>query len=278
MRKNFVRSVTACFIAVCIVMGCKKDENQYYSSISSITISLENGTYWDEFIDWVYASIGKDDGNDNWFLEKVAESEYFADGFTIDLPESVDNLFLYPIWDEKETEDWIKISDKTTLATRSLLLLGHDSNNELKGRFYHEKGSEEGDHFQNSYSHASTEYFYVNKDVTIKGSFSKDSIYKYYNLNYNVKINQSADISMKKGWNIIYFTTEINLNKRGNDVTGTITTKTSTQNPGGLKWYFERLSVAKSNHQADISEFSKKINLYMSDSLLNVKIKEFEKE
>ena len=271
MRKNFLRNITACFLAVCVLTGCKKDDN-HYSSINSITADVENGAIWEEYVDFVYAFIGKNVGN-RMQLEIVAEEPYDKGSFKINLHSNIDNSYLQPLQDGENTNfpEWIKISDKTAMATTTLFLLGANSE-DFTGRFYQEKEFEEGDNFKHSYSYSTTDYLYVNKDVSLKGSLSQDSAFNVGILKYKVQFKEVADISLKKGWNIIYSTTKVDLKKRGNDVTGTISYKESTQKVDGLKWYYNLEDDLVSYEKSVIS---KKLNFNKSETILKIETKTF---
>ena len=204
MRKFCLLSATACMIAGSIFFtGCSKDKDgSGGSTFKSITAKVVDGKDYDSLIDEVIAVIVYDDGDEGAGFA-VESGPYKNGGFTIDFPESVSSKYLDYIFDDPE--EGVKVSDEKTQGA-ILFFSGYSKSGEWVGLFNHEKET------KTSYSEA--EYLYVDRNCTVKGT-EKDGKYTY-----------TYDVSLKKGWNIIYYTET--------DLTETY----SSKNPGGLEWYF----------------------------------------
>ena len=268
MMKRILFSVSASVFAIFVLTGCKDKDENHYSLITSITAEVKQ-----EYAYMVCAFVGYTEDFENWLSEIIAECRYEVGGFKLDLPSSLNISLLYPIYNEDEViPDWLRVSDKTVLASTSLLLVGSNGK-DFVGRFYREKEYKEGDRYYQKYSYAEAIYLYVNKDLSEKGSFSQDSVYKSGGLSYKVQIKQIADVSYKKGWNILYSQGDALLNKRGNNVTGTITVKMSTQDPGDLKWYFKRENFPNLSQKSTTKDFPEIFSINKSETVEKIKTK-----
>ena len=131
MRKFCILCVIACFCAGIVFTGCNKDDGPVYSSITSINAKVENGSKHN--FDNVKAVMYYD----YWEEYVVAEGRYTNGGFSINLPESVKQMYLSPIV-ESDDEDlfpgWLKVSDETVMGG-SIDLEGYKSGNYM-GDFY----------------------------------------------------------------------------------------------------------------------------------------------
>ncbi|MCO5229521.1 MAG: hypothetical protein M9958_00055 [Chitinophagales bacterium] len=129
------------------------------------------------------------------FLDGViAQAPYSNNGFTIELPATVDNKYLDEIIDffgdyDDIVEGSVSISNKDVLALYIEDVEAFDSKDKEIGEFYLYKYFEDNDYY--------TSWIYVESDVTIKGkvvttddSFEKDI--------------EEYDLALKKGWNVIY--------------------------------------------------------------------------
>ena len=139
--------------------------------------------------------------------EVIATGDYKNDSFTLGLPKTVPDRFLY---EEFEDDEWITVSDPEAKVGETYLYVFSSSDKRM-GEFY---------------------YFGVNNRIWV------DAFYIYADRNFTVKGKEEYgrwtdvyDMSFKKGWNIVYSVEEIW------GYTWTLT----TQKPAGLvmDWVFE---------------------------------------
>jgi hypothetical protein len=199
-------------------ISCDKDDKDTDDSvIKTITASVEDGN--DYSIDVVKAFVGDGETID-YETDGVASSDYKNGGFTLNLPEIIANQYLKP-WiededDKEEIPDGIKISDVNAKVCY-LSIVAYRSGIEV-GEFYYEFLSED------ETVEIESSFIYVDRDFSIKGSYSEEDegeIFKY-----------SYDVSLKKGWNILYF------KSTASEKTKTYTYEVTAKVQGGLKWHF----------------------------------------
>jgi hypothetical protein len=169
---------------------------------------VESGSSYNSSIDTVKAVV---DINNVYFT--IASEKYNNGGFTISLPQTVDDKYL-----EKMTTDMpegITINDSQVKGC-GIELKGYKSNQAL-GIFQYTLTND---------ADAGNEgaYVYVDKNVTITGSYSESLL--------GATIKVVYDLSLKKGWNLAYMqttTSETNMSA---------TLKISNEKISGLKWFF----------------------------------------
>lgn len=220
MKKYFFSAVCLCLCAGFAFMGCKKDDDgPGTNSVSNLTAKVESGSTYNSKIDIVKALM-----EDNY---AAATGNYANGEFTLDLSGTVSSKYLDNIGED--LPKGVKVSDESVIGGFIDIIVGYKSGDRV-GTFYYEKVS--------SNSETWAIFLYVDKDVTITGSGSdKDGDYTD---------NYTFNISLKKGWNMIYETYSEN---------GKISTDTyTTSDPGGLKWYFDDDSDYKSYQSVVISK------------------------
>jgi len=160
------------------------------SSIATVNAFMEDETSWEE--------------------EVIATSTYKNDGFTLGLPKTVADKFLYQIDEEFESDEWLTVSDPEAKVGGTWLYASNNSDKEI-GEFSY--------FGVNNRLWVDAFYMYADRNFTIKGKYE----YGPYTDEY--------DMSFKKGWNIIYSVEEMF------GYTWTLT----TQKPAGLvmDWVFE---------------------------------------
>ncbi|MCL2074677.1 MAG: hypothetical protein FWH18_12195 [Marinilabiliaceae bacterium] len=185
---------------------------------NKIIAIVENGNNYNNYVDEVWGIMASD-------YYEAAKTKYSNGGFTIELPSSITGNYLWNILElfDYEYYDNFTISDRS-VSCGVIYFLGVDDYGYFLGEFYQLKET----YSSNSESIVYGYYLYVNKDVTIKGSYSETD----YGTNYEEIIN----LSLKKGWNAVFISLEYSYNNMGND---TETFSFTTTNPGGLKWYFD---------------------------------------
>ena len=167
-----------------------------------ITAQVENGNSYNSVIQLVKAEIWDDEADE---LAVIATGNYSNGGFTMVLPATVKNSLLIAVkewWDELQN---IVISNNNTKITYFEDVIGYNSAGEEVYSFVHNKHNEEG-------INAFVYYVYADNDVTITGS------------NYHIICN----MSLKKGWNIVYITVAETENGKSEMTTNAVS---------GLKWF-----------------------------------------
>ncbi len=226
MKKKYLKlNAIACIGACCLfIVNCdKKDEHSSETgSITSIAATVENGSAFDERIYDVTALYKL---HDESRLEKeddcqVKSVKYVNGEFIMDLPVTVDDKYLKKI--DGSYLHILKVSNKTAKGV-SIYFEAYKSG-VCVGNFYHAQ--------KKSNSEIEALFVYVDGNVEITGSDSRTDIHRdsYGNYRGETTWNTSYNVSLKKGWNIIYYT-EI---QSGSTITETATTNV----PDGMKWYF----------------------------------------
>jgi len=213
---------------------CNKDNGASgSSSISSINVIVENGSNYS--FDNVKAIMYYGNSGDEYV---VGQSKYTSGGFTVGLPETIDKTYLSPIVDTDDEGvplDWVTISDKTVMGN-GINIEGYQSGNYM-GNFYY--GSVSQNSTATSYSISVIEglFVYAEKGVTMTGSTTETDVVD----GINVPMNTSANIALKKGWNIIYTASSISMkaDNNGNIISMSGTSSLTSTDPGGLKWYYQ---------------------------------------
>lgn len=190
-----------------------KDPIEDSSVVNTITAVVENGN--DYKIDAVKAFIGNGEII-NFETGEIASSDYKNGRFTLSLPQTIENQYLELLFDEDEMPDAIKISDVNVKACY-LWIEAYQSGTEAGEFEYEYLSADETVGIETSYT-------YVDRDCSIKGSYSEIDEDETYNSTYNV--------SLKKGWNIVY------VKRTESEKTNTYTYEATSSVQSGLKWYF----------------------------------------
>ena len=170
-----------------------------------ISSKVQDGTDYNDVISYVIANIVNVEED----VEEIAEGEYKKGGFTMVLPKTVNSKFLSKIEEVVEEEFELDPSDKNCKISSinvnigSLELECYDSKDNVVGYLYCYKETKS--------SETIGMYLYADNNVTVKYTGDEDYI---------------VDISLKKGWNIVYYTYS--------DDQEEFTSKEVS----GMKWYF----------------------------------------
>ncbi|MDR1120362.1 MAG: hypothetical protein LBM08_05550 [Dysgonamonadaceae bacterium] len=172
-----------------------------------LTVSVENGTSYNDQIDLVKADIEIDDETE---IITLVSAPYTGGGFTMTLPASVSDRYLSSVFDEIPTG--VTVSDpQVKSCTVSLEAYKSEINT---GYFYHGAGNWGG------------EAIYVDGNVTITGSYIQTETYGETTLTYT----HTYDMHLSRGWNMVYD----KLTEEGHSFKYEVT----TQVPAGAKWVF----------------------------------------
>ena len=218
MKRLVLNYLVIAVLAVAAVFtSCKKaDVSGEFDGI--ITATVENGNAFDSKIENVVAWT---EGTESQATPAIL-AKYVNGEFMIELPATVDDSYLKEIYGSYPA---LKVSNKNAKGTS--LNIGAFQSGVCVGDFYHAKKSG-----------IQTEalFVYVDGNVNITGSDSQTIINKdpYGNILGEHKYDISYTVSLKKGWNIMYFT-EIH---SGSSQKTTTKETVSTNVPEGMKWYF----------------------------------------
>ncbi|MDR1154132.1 MAG: hypothetical protein LBL04_05425 [Bacteroidales bacterium] len=203
---SFRNAWMALLCGAMLCVSCKKDEPE---SAYEIVVSIENGTSYNDQIDLVKAEIELDDEND---IITLVSAPYTGGGFTITLPVSVSDRYLVSIDDEISTDVTVTVSDpQVKVCMVSLEAYKSEINT---GYFYHGVGKWVG------------EVMYVDRNVTITGSYTETETYGETTLTYTYKY----DMHLSRGWNMVY--------DRMTEEGRSFEYEMTTQVPAEAKWVF----------------------------------------
>jgi hypothetical protein len=153
--------------------------------------------------------------------EEIARGSFSGGILTMNLPATVDNKYLQPMFDDMEVPAGVSMSNSNTKGTGGVFLVGYDRNGNETGLFFYGKLDEETKQI------IMAALAYVDNDLIITGSFSDDDGI--------IKSTISYDCNFRKGWNFMYVLLS-------SDGEGRLIGRTTTENPGGLKWVYGKLN------------------------------------
>jgi hypothetical protein len=184
-------------------VGCKDDDDGPETSTVAgnkitATVSASGVVKVKAFID-----AGHYDGERS---PAIAECDY-SNGFTLALPETVDTKYLDPIdaWFLSGNE--VSTSDENA-KMNELVIAGYNADGNRTGTFYYESKTWDAI------------FVYADRNVTVTGSYT-----------YSDGDKEIYNISLVKGWNIVYIT--------GSEKNDVVTDTYTTSNPGGMSWVFD---------------------------------------
>lgn len=150
--------------------------------------------------DWMYR-------DDEFIIYTISQAPFVNNGFTLNLPATLDDRFLFPMWGEEEAEEGVTISDKEAKIFVAIEFFGFDSAGNPIGDFAFIAESDEI-----SYIAA---WLYADRNFSMTGEIDGERV----------------DMSFRKGWNIMY--------SAFNETEGLFST---TQKPAGVEfeWSFYR--------------------------------------
>jgi hypothetical protein len=230
-KKILFKNLTLLLGGIALLASCDDDDKDDKSVKGfSIQANVENGNDYNSTIDAVRGLINADEEHDEetdsfyWTGHEVVNTDYKNGSFTLNLPQ-IEDQYLYPL---EGIPDGIKVSN-VDVKGAGLLILAYKSGNAV-GEFEYEKRS--------SINNYLAGYIYVNGDASMIGSETEEYPSWTYNYDY--------DVSLTKGWNIIYFKYSESLTDK------TSTEEVTSNSPSGLKWYFNSYGYEYSieNNQA----------------------------
>jgi hypothetical protein len=213
MKKSFINYFSfVLFLAVLSAgfTGCDKDDDDGGTAVISgnkITVTIDGAGNRVDMVK-LYADGRKSSGT-------IAEAEVKDNRFTMELPETLPSQYLEPLKDEMP--DGITLSDASAKGCFSLEFYAYKNNDFVGYLSYVNFSGKEEDYKSGS---AFVDLVYVDKDLSITGSYTDEDYKETYNCH------------LKKGWN---YMAEIYRGK-SNDVEAD---EYTTSLPGGLKWILD---------------------------------------
>jgi len=168
--------------------------------------------------------------NDNTDGEAISSSEIKNGNFTLLLPDTLDDKFLYI---SGESDEYVEISCPEARCAYISYIEVYDSprgaiNNRI-GQVFYGKYFEIINTLTEYYTHkVNIMFYYTDKDITVKGTRNNQGI-----------VIDIFDVSLKRGWNKVYREEmlEINWEAGGTYTWTTIVTSTKSERYEGLEWY-----------------------------------------
>ncbi|MCL2073992.1 MAG: hypothetical protein FWH18_08730 [Marinilabiliaceae bacterium] len=195
---------------------------------NKITAKVEYGNDYNGYINEVWAVLPYYDYNGGLWEDYIAaKGKYSNGGFTIELPSSVNSLYLLEIFFGNDWQGNFTVSDPSA-KIGELNLLATDADGKYLGNFSYSYSDvrETSTSFSSKWIYLS--FIYADKDVSANGSFSSQSSLLEY--------GGSLNISLKKGWNEVFFVFDSSY-----DYTTeyeTIFQTITTTRKSGLEWGF----------------------------------------
>jgi len=173
----------------------------------------------------------------------IAEAPFQNNGFTLKLPATVDVKYL-SLFGTGEDLTGITVSDKTAMVISVEELFAYNTDDEGIGNLFYASADPSGDN--NNISMAM--WLYVDRNLTVNGQNNKVD-----EENNEENITLFNNLTLKKGWNIVYANKTYTQNQSTGKETYTITY--SNQKPSGvnLKWYFDGSDSGISVHSVHAS-------------------------
>lgn len=173
-------------LTTAVFNSCDKDDDNDGGNASKITATnVINGS---TNIKTVKALIYWESGVDDYDKDAITQAPYLNNGFTLELPTTLGAKYLETI--DADDLEGIAVSDKNFKSCSLDDIRGYNGDDDEIGYFY--LGEEYDDSEHNTF------WLFVDRDVTIKGEYKE--IYEEYDEEYI----GNYDLTLKKGWNIVY--------------------------------------------------------------------------
>ncbi|MDR0969201.1 MAG: hypothetical protein LBM67_01520 [Lentimicrobiaceae bacterium] len=169
--------------------SCDKGDDP--DSASKITATnVINGSTQIETVKALAYWDGDDWESDDYGYDTIAQAPYQNNGFVLELPATMGAKYLETLEldDDELLEAGISISNKNVKIFFLEYLIGYNVDDDEIGDFYLGEETENSLHY--------TFWVYVDGDVTIKG--------EYKDIHDDYGVIEKCDLTLKKGWNIVY--------------------------------------------------------------------------
>ena len=264
---------------ICLTIGvfafaaCSDDEGgsgEGKGTVKNISVQVEKGSTFSSLIDSVFV---ESQFGEFWGEEIIARSAYKGGNFILNLPNELDDSLLEPMYYGDEEENgfirYMTISDKSTKCFSFESLYAYSKKDGYVGYITRSNidmnelmDVKDEDEFMSLLSKGIylVVYMYVDRDVTISGSYTAKG--------EEMEDEYSMNLSLQKGWNVVATKMSMQINKAKK----TATVEYTSSVPSGLKWHFynysylyddiQPLSALKSSSKS--APLFKKANIFKS--------------
>ena len=187
MKKTFLNFglFLALGLTTVVFNSCDKDDDNDGNASKITATNVINGS---TNIKTVKALIYWESGENDYGKDAITQAPYLNNGFTLELPATLGAKYLETL--DADDLEGITVSDRNFKSGFLDDLRGYNENDEEIGDFYLEEENEDSEH--------DAVWLYVDRDVTIKGET------KYIDEEYDEEYIEKYDLTLKKGWNIVY--------------------------------------------------------------------------
>lgn len=224
MRKSFLLKSSAFILGgMMFFASCNKDDDNGGSnggnSGNAFTIKATNVINGSTQIATVKIYAEWFNGGD-YSEDAIAQAPYKNNGFTLELPVTLADKYLTPIY-EDELND-VAISDKNVKWFFLEDIWAYDGNEKEMGYFFLENQDGEKSYF--------TSWIYVDRNVTVKGEEKW--------IEYGEEYIDIYDWNLKKGWNVIYGSSTRSYNNSTGRYVDTFSSTSQKPSSVNYSWYF----------------------------------------
>jgi hypothetical protein len=188
MKKKFLNFglLLALGLTTTVLNSCDKDDdnNGSANSDNASKITATNVACSSTQIKTAKATAYWESGDD-YSSDVIAQAPYQNNGFILELPATLGDKYLFTI--DMDDMEGIYVSENNFKSSFPVILRGYNGDDNEIGYFYLA---------EINWSWHETSWIFVDRDVTIKGE-NVDEIYGY-------KYIEKYDLTLKKGWNIMY--------------------------------------------------------------------------
>ena len=197
-----------------VFYSCDKDDDKGGNTLKITATGVVNGS---DQITTVKAIIYLEDSDG---VDVMAQAAYKNNGFTLELPATIDVKYLNSIGDFGDIQT-ITISNKDAKVLFWEDIYGYDKDGNEIGYFYLLEGNENSGYY--------TSWMYADRNLTITGEIKDVDEYSTYIEKY--------DLQLKKGWNVVYDSYVESVDGSGKEVD---TYSYTTKKPAGVNysWIF----------------------------------------
>lgn len=193
MKKTFLNFglFLALGLTTAVFNSCDKDDDNDggTNGVNASKISATNVINGSTKIITVKALADWKSGDNVYRSDAITQAPYQNNGFTLELPATVGDKYLVTTNDADYLKE-ISVSDKNSKFYFLYDLSGYNVDDDEIGYFSLE--AENDDIYHN------TSWVYVDRDVTLKGES------KEIDEEYDEESIEKYDLTLKKGWNIVY--------------------------------------------------------------------------
>jgi len=253
MKKTLkLLTLSTFFCGLLLTASCNKDKDKEIPTSwfnGTITAVVENGNDYNSVVKRVAAIVGYGYFDEEEWLhgyDAIAFGNYTNGGFTITLPSSLNDKYLFPIWWD-DVPETINISDPAVRAAYifdpgfvAIPSASGEWEFDWEGSFvgwlhYATVNLNESDDYPVSYA----DPIFVDRDVTITGTYENESEWEQNGEKFIEKWSEEWSVSLKKGWNWLYITENRTETKTATGTEIRHTYKYTTKAISGLKWHYD---------------------------------------